>query len=287
MRGVAPAAWILVSSLLFATMSALVKIAAADVSLSEIIFFRNLPSVLVLFAYSRLRGYSVRTICPGLHIRRSLIGITGMTLGFYAISRLPLATATTLDYTAPLFLLLAYVVVSPRQVRFGDGFTMLIGFVGVVLLLGPTVHANQLVPFVAGLGGGACAAVAYRMVWRLGRAREPGWRIVFYYALAATLASMASMPFAPASTYTPQSVSALVGVGVVGLFAQLSMTHAFQLGSTSLLATLQYSTVIFAAAYGLAFWGDRLSLAGFAGLVLIVSSGVLAVRNLSKQQRTI
>lgn len=287
MRGVAPAAWILVSSLLFATMSALVKIAAEDVSLSEIIFFRNLPSVLVLFVYSRLRGYSVRTTCPGLHIRRSLIGITGMTLGFYAISRLPLATATTLDYTAPLFLLLAYVVVSPRLVRIGDGLTVMIGFIGVVLLLGPTVHANQLVPFLAGLGGGACAAMAYRMVWRLGRAREPGWRIVFYYALAATLASLASMPFAPVSTYNLQSVSALVGVGVVGLFAQLSMTHAFQLGSTSLLATLQYSTVIFAAVYGLAFWGDRLSLAGLAGLVLIVFSGVLAVRNLSNQQRTI
>lgn len=287
MRGVAPAAWILVSSLLFATMSALVKIAAEDVSLSEIIFFRNLPSVLVLFAYSRLRGYSVRTTCPGLHIRRSLIGITGMTLGFYAISRLPLATATTLDYTAPLFLLLAYVVVSPRLVRIGDGLTVMIGFIGVVLLLGPTVHANQLVPFLAGLGGGACAAMAYRMVWRLGRVREPGWRIVFYYALAATLASLASMPFAPVSTYNLQSVSALVGVGVVGLFAQLSMTHAFQLGSTSLLATLQYSTVIFAAVYGLAFWGDRLSLAGLAGLVLIVFSGVLAVRNLSNQQRTI
>jgi len=284
---VAPAAWILVSSLLFATMSALVKIAAEDVSLFEIVFFRNLPSVLVLFAYSRIRGLSLRTPCPGLHVRRSLVGITGMTLGFYAISRLPLATATTLDYTAPLFLLLAYMVVSPRLVRIGDGLTILVGFIGVVLLLGPTVHANQVLPFLAGLGGGACAAMAYRMVWRLGRAREPGWRIVFFYALAATLVSLASMPFAPVSTYNLQSVSALVGVGVVGLFAQLSMTHAFQLGSTSLLATLQYSTVIFAAVYGLAFWGDRLSLAGLAGLVLIVLSGVLAVRNLSNQQRTI
>jgi len=101
----APALWILAASLLFATMSALVKVAAAGVSLPEIVFFRSLPAGVVLFAMARFRRERIATRQWRLHALRCVVGVCTMFVGFYAVSKLPLATATTLEYTTPLFIL--------------------------------------------------------------------------------------------------------------------------------------------------------------------------------------
>jgi len=280
---VAPATWVLISSLLFATMSALIKTAAADISLVEIVFFRNLPSAIALCAFAHIRGLHIRNSHWRLHAWRSLVGIGGMVLSFFAIAHLPLATATTLEYTAPLFLMLSVFMLGHRKASSTEAAVVAIGFVGVLLLLQPTLKEDQFVPFLAGLTTGACAAVAYRTVWHLGRAGEPGWRIVLFYSSAATLVALCAIPFAGPSNYTLRSVLALAGIGVVGMGAQLAMTQAFRTGSTSLLATLQYSTVLFSAGYGILFWGDQLSLIGIAGLTLIMLSGMFAARTMSRR----
>jgi len=277
-RYVSPALWILVASFLFATMSALVKVAAADVSLPAIVLFRALPAALSLFVFARARGLVVFSGNLGLHAFRCVVGVGSMTCGFYAITQLPLATSTTLEYTAPLFMVVHLALLARRHLSAMAVGTMLIGFVGVLLLLKPTLQAGQALPFLAGLASGALAAIAYRQIRRLGEAGEPAWRIVLLYSLAALVLSIAGLPFASASTYTLRGVAALAGVGIVGMLAQLAMTRAFSQGSTTLLATLQYSTVVFSAIYGIAFWGDQPTLSGTVGLLLIMLAGIIAAR---------
>ena len=106
--------WVLVSSLLFATMSVLVKLASSEFSLAEIVFFRTLPGSLLLFGYARSRRLPLWPHHWRIHAIRNLVGIGSMTLGFYAISKLALATAASLEYTAPIFLML-YAVVLVRH----------------------------------------------------------------------------------------------------------------------------------------------------------------------------
>ena len=284
MRTAGPATWILISSLLFATMSALVKSAAADISVPAMVLFRNLPSALGLLGFAVIRGLPISLAHWRLHAIRSALGVTGMGLSFYAIGQLPLATATTLEYTAPLFIMLGLFLFGGKRVSLPELVIMATGFAGVLLLLRPTLQADQSLPFLAGLATGGTAAAAYRMVWRLGRAGEPGWRIVLFYSVVAVVLALLALPLAPASNYTAKSVWTLIGIGLVGMGAQLTMTHAFRIGSTTLLATLQYTTVIFSASLGVFFWGDRPTLAGTVGLVLILLSGVYAVRDLSRQQ---
>ena len=89
--------------------------------------------------------------------------------------------------------------------------------------------------------------------------------------------SAAAVPFGPPSRYTVATVVALPGVGVIGLFAQLAMTRALSSGPTTLLASLQYGAVAFAAIYGVVLWDDRFSPASAAGLALIVASGIVAL----------
>src|SRR5690625_59868 len=97
--------WMLVTCAMFALMGASVKFSADfDANLAQIIFFRGLPSVLILFAWTRLKRLSLVPLSWGLHIRRNLFGISAMWLSFFAMSMLQLPTAGSLTYTAPLFI---------------------------------------------------------------------------------------------------------------------------------------------------------------------------------------
>jgi S-adenosylmethionine uptake transporter len=272
----APAFWILVASLLFATMSALVKVAATGVSLPEIVFFRTLPAAVGLFALARVRGQSIATSHWKLHATRCVVGVATMFVGFYAVSRLPLATATTLEYTTPLFML------ARSRLTLQMAAAMVGGFAGVVVLLRPTLDTGQTLAFFAGLCSAVMAGVVYVLIRRLSDAGEPAWRIVLWNSLAGMIVGAAMIPFTPPSDYNPQTIAALAAVGLVGLGAQLAMTRAFGTGPATLLASLQYSTVAFAAIYGVMLWGDVLSATSALGLSLIVLSGIVALRRTDK-----
>lgn len=282
MHNRAPALWILVASLLFATMSALVKVAAASVSLPEIVFFRTLPAAVGLFVLARWRNQTIASPNWKLHLLRCTVGISSMFLGYYAVTRLPLATATTLEYTTPLFMLAYVIVLARRHLTTHMVFAMIGGFAGVLVLLRPSVQAGHMLPFLAGLCSGAIAAVAYTLIRRLGDAGEPASRIVLWYSLCGVLVSAAMIPFGRSSDYNLRTVISLGAVGVVGLFAQLAMTRAFSSGPTTLLASLQYSTVAFAALYGVVLWDDTLSAMSVLGLSLVVVSGIVALRRAEK-----
>jgi len=272
----------LVASFLFATMSALVKVATASVSIPEIMLFRTLPAAIALFVLARIRRRSIATRHPKLHAARGVCGICGMFLAFYAVSNLPLATATTLEYTTPLFMLAYIIVLARSHLTRQMAFAMVGGFAGVFIILRPTLEAGQALAFLAGLLSGAVSALVYLLIRRLGDAGEPAWRIVFWYSVTGTIIAAAMVPFAPPSNYTWPTLLALFAVGIVALLAQLAMTRAFSTGPATFLASLQYSTVGFAAGYGVLIWGDTLSAASVFGLSLIVLSGLMALQRFGK-----
>ena len=263
-------------------MSALVKVAAAGVSLPEIVFFRTLPAAVGLFVVARMRGQSIATPNAKLHALRCVVGVATMFVGFYAVSKLPLATATTLEYTTPLFMLAYMIVLARSRLTLQMASAMIGGFAGVVVLLRPTLDTGQTLAFFAGLCSAALAGVVYVLIRRLSEAGEPAWRIVLWNSLAGMVVAAAMIPFTPPSDYNPQTIAALAAVGIVGLGAQLAMTRAFSTGPATLLASLQYSTVAFAAVYGVILWGDVLSATSVFGLSLIVLSGIVALRRTDK-----
>ena len=241
-------------------------------------FFRTLPAAIGLFALARIRGHSIATSNWKLLALRCCVGIGGVFVSFYAVSNLPLATATTLEYTTPLFMLAYIVVIARSRVTPSMAVAMIGGFVGVVVLLRPTVESGQTLAFAAGLCSGILAGLAYTLIRKLGEAKEPTSRIILWYSISANVVAAALIPFSPPSRYDAQTIVALVALGIVGLGAQVGLTRAFRSGPTTLLASLQYSTVAFAAIYGVVLWGDTLSVASVFGLALIVLSGIVALR---------
>ena len=137
----------------------------------------------------------------------------------------------------------------------------------------------MLVAGLLGLMSGVFAAIAYLNVKQLGAAGEPEWRIVFYFSLIATLGGALWMLAHRFHAIDGPQLGLLIGMGATATLAQLAMTRAYREGHTLVVGSLAYSTVVFASLFGILFWNDRLPVAAWGGMALIVLSGVIATRH--------
>lgn len=270
--------WMIVASFCFACMGVCVKLAADDFSAPEIVFYRSAISLCFMFALMRLRGVPIATPHWRFQLQRAASGFFSLLLYFYAIAMLPLATAVTLSYTSPLFLALYLVWFGRQRLRGGMLGALLLGFVGVVLLLRPTLHADQLLGGLLGLGAGILAGLAYYNVRELGARGETESRTVFYFSLLSTVLSVPWMAVQGFHAVDLRSGLLLLGVGVFATLAQLAMTRAYRRGKTLVAASLAYSTVVFASLFGMLFWAEKLSPEAWLAIALIVASGMAASR---------
>ena len=272
------ALWMLVASAMFAIMGSFVKLGTEHgASLPQNVLFRGLPSVILLLIWARAGRQSIIPTSWKLHVWRNLSGVTSMWLGFFAISHLPLATATSLNYTAPLFIacwMLGWGGAQRDPVRI---LAVALGFLGVIAVLRPSITEDQWLAALLGMGAGAMSAIAMMQIRELGRIGEPEWRTVLFFSVAVCASSGAGLAVEGWGTADWTGYLSLLGVGLAGLFGQLAMTRAFGMGSALLTAALQYSTIIFAALLGMGFWGDHLDALAWAGMGLIIFAGLLSV----------
>jgi len=119
--------------------------------------------------------------------------------------------------------------------------------------------------------------LAYIHVKQLGKLNEPDWRTVFYFTFVSTIASgiwMLTQHFTPLAL---EDMPTLLGLGMSATIAQLAMTRAYRTGHTLLVASLAYTTVIFASLFGVIFWQESLSLSEYTAIGLIILSGVISI----------
>ena len=272
----------LLAGLLFACMGVLVKLGAAHFSSSELVFYRSFFGLLLVSAMLRHKRTSLATPHWRGHMWRGLSGTVAMMLFFYCITVLPLATAITLNYTSTLFLTALTLAVYKDRFHFPLTASLAMGFVGVVLLLHPTLEREQFTSGILGLISGFLAGVALMNVRQLGQLGEPATRVVFYFNLVAALFSGIWALQSEIHTITLNDLPLLLAIGTSATFAQLAMTRAYRIGQTQVMSTLSYSTIAFASLFGFLLWQETLSLDGWLGIALIISSGVLSLKLVPK-----
>lgn len=137
--------WMVVAALGFAIMGALVKVGAQKFSSGELVFYRSVFGLIVIWLYIYAKKLPLATPVMFKQMSRALVGFASLVLFFYAIAHLPLATAITLNYTSPLFLAVFTPFLlheKPKKILF---VTLAIGFIGVMLLLKPSMsHQDWL-----------------------------------------------------------------------------------------------------------------------------------------------
>jgi drug/metabolite transporter (DMT)-like permease len=187
--------WMLVAGFLFGCMGVFVKLGAPYFSHIELVFYRSFFGLLFVYLIMRQQRVTVATRYWRNHLWRGISGSVALVLFFYCITVLPLATAVTLNYTAPLFLTILTMVVYKDKFHLPLTIAITAGFCGVVLLLHPTLQHDQLLPGLLGLISGFLAGIAYLNVKQLGIIGEPAVRVVFYFSLIASVGSGIGMLF--------------------------------------------------------------------------------------------
>lgn len=274
--------WMLLASLAFAGMGVFAKLGAEHFSSTELVFYRSVVGVVVLGTLARWRGWPLATAHWRLHLGRGVSGVISLGLYFHCISRLPLATAVTLNYTSPLFLALISAVLLGERLHRPLVIAVLVSFAGVLLLLEPTLRRDQMGDGALGLASGLLAAVAYANVKQLGADGEPSWRVVFYFTALSTVVAGLTMALTGAHSVGLHNVWMLLGIGATATVGQFAMTRAYHTGRTLAAGALSYSTVVFSALLGLALWRERLGPEGWLGMALIITGGLLSLRSVSR-----
>ena len=156
-------------------------------------------------------------------------------------------------------------------------------FIGVTMLLQPSFQSNLWFPAVVALGSGMLAALAYLQVRNLGHLGEPEYRVVFYFSangmVGGLLGALIIPNFAGGAAplwhaHSVKGVLLLLTVGVCATVAQMAMTRAYRLGKALVTANLQYSGIVFSTVWGILIWSDALSWMAWAGILLILGSGM-------------
>jgi drug/metabolite transporter (DMT)-like permease len=272
---------------LFSCMDALIKWAAADYPIGQIVFFRNAVALTPLFFYLRGGGGVgiLRTSRPGGHVLRGVVGVSAMICIFTAFALMPLADAVALSLSGPIFLTALSVPLLGEKVGIRRWSAVVVGFVGILIMTRPGIGVFQPAALLA-IGGALFYALAMISVRRLSMT-EPAASIVFYFTLFATVVGALSLPF---QWVTPDLLGfmALAGIGLIGGFAQLAMTQAFRLSPVAVIAPFDYGALVFAVGFGYLIWRDVPDVFIVVGSLIVIASGLYILHRetqLSRQRR--
>lgn len=271
------------SALAFAVMGALVKSAGQRLPVGEIVLARGLVSLALSLVTLRRAGVHPLGVRRGRLFVRGLIGASGLACVFYAVTRLPLAEATVIQYLHPVFTAALAAWLLRERTGAGLALSLALGIAGVLVvarpapLLGLAAAEYEPLALAAALAGAFLSACAYVAVRHLSATEHPVV-IVFYFAwvtVAGALPLVAPYLVSP----TPLELLILLGVGVSAQLGQLAMTRGLRIQPAGRATALSYLQVVFAALLGALFFGERPGLATALGAALILAGSLLAIRD--------
>jgi len=273
----------LVSSLAFAGSAASVKL-CGDLPVFEKVFFRNILAVFIAFIVilrKKDRFFGEKKNRKILLIR-SILGIMGMAMYFYAINNLYLADSAILHKLFPFFVTIfagIFLKEKPTKIQVPG---MIIAFLASIMIIKPRFDYS-IFPALAGFGTALLSGVTYTIVRYL-RNRETPATIVFFFSFA-SLVILSPLVLLDFKMPTAEQWLYLLMIGAFAAVGQFSLTYAYRYGKASEIAVYNYANIVFAAILGFLIWQeipDLLSIIG--GSIIIAVSVIVFYYNLKHKE---
>lgn len=268
----------LLAILMLSTMSALIKLAAAGgAHLAEILLFRQLFAIPFILMWIALGPglASLRTQRFGLHLSRTAVGLTGMVFNLGAVVLLPLAEATTLGYTVPIFATILGALVLREPTGWHRWGAVLIGFAGVLIVTQPGGNHIPIGGAAVGLVAALFVAIVAIQLRHMSRTETPSTTVFWFSALSVPPLAIAYPFFATMHDW--QTFGFLVLIGLVGGAGQLALTAALRFAPVSAVVPMDYSSLIWATLYGWLLFGVLPGPWTWVGAPIIIASGLYIV----------
>ncbi len=264
--------YVLTSTFFFNVLNASAKWLAADYSVIEICFFRNVFAFLPCLAIVLLGpGFgSLRTGRLGLHLFRGTAGLGSMLLVFTSFSLLPIADAVAISFATPLFLTALSVPLLGESVGVHRWSAVIVGFLGILAMAHPS-GAGAHLGFITAISSTGLNALILVTVRRLGRT-EAAVTIIFYQALFGTIGSILLLPF---GWKTPNlfDFAVFAGMGLFGVTGHFCLTQAFRYAAASLVAPFNYTGLLWATLFGYVVWHQLPGPSTALGGLIVIGSG--------------
>ena len=270
--------WMLAAVATFSLMDAGMKQLAAHYPPLQVTMLRgaaSLPFVLVWV----LATAGARSIVPvrwGLHLLRGVLGMVMIGCFVFALKRMPLSTAYSIYFVAPLLVAALSVPLLGEKVGPRRWTAIAIGLVGVVVVLRPGVDGIVSFPGLMVLLAATAYAIAAVTVSLLTRTDTPQSMVVWFLAIMAVGAGLAAIP-----GWVPlrwDHTALLLGMGLAGALGQIALTRAFMCGDASLIAPLEYTGLVWVIAWDWLFWRTLPDATTWIGAAIIVASGLYLLR---------
>lgn len=277
-------AWKVASAVVFTVMLALVKYVGDRVPVGQILFSRNFVGLLPVFLMVTLQGSVRSCLVTGNrfgHVKRAATGVLAMGLWFAALQRLSLPEATAIIYAAPLFMVVFAALLLGETVRIYRWSAVAVGFAGVLVIVSPQLAGGADLEEAAFAGVVLALTAALFMALtsvfvRQLTATERTSTIVIYFFVTASLISLVSLPF---GWVLPSAEDFLVLflIGLLGGVGQIMVTNAYQHAEASVIAPLEYTSMIWAVSFGYLFFGEVPRTMVLVGALIVIASGVFVI----------
>ncbi|HEX6038642.1 DMT family transporter [Longimicrobium sp.] len=271
------------AALSFSVMSLLVKVAGQRLPSQEMVMVRAVITLLLSvwgIRAARVRPWGTPEKRP-LLVVRGVFGFLALSCFYHSIVHLPLADATVIQYTNPVWAGLLAVPFLGERLRRREVASVLVSMAGVALVMQPSFlfgHGAGLEPVTVmiGLLGAMSSGVAYVTVRKLGATEHPAV-IVFYFSLVSVFAAIPTA--LPGAVWpTPREWLVLVGVGVTTQLGQIALTHGLRLERAGRATATAYLQIVFAAFWGIVIFAEVPDWGTFLGAALIVGSTLALAR---------
>jgi drug/metabolite transporter (DMT)-like permease len=272
----------IVSAFAFSVMTLLVKLVGQRIPSQEIVCARAAVTLMLSYAALRRAGLPVLGSRRPLLVLRGVFGFISLSSIYYAVTHLPLAEATVIQYLHPPLTALLAALVLHERIHGAMLASIAVSIAGLIVIVQPQsllgIEARLLPPLAvaAAVAGAVFSACAYVTVRKLGE-REHPLVIVFYFPLVALPASIPAM-WHDAVWPSGGDWILLLLIGIATQIGQVAITRALQLDSAGRAASYSYMQVLFAAVWGALFFGELPGLATMVGAMLILVGAVISIR---------
>lgn len=265
--------YMLICALAFTLLNTCIKY-LSDFNVYQIVFFRSLGSL--FFTIPLIIKHKIPPLGNNqkLLFLRSIVGLISMTLFIASVKLLPMGTAVSIRYIAPIFATVFAIFILKEKIKNSQWLCFLIAFIGVLVLKGFNTEVN-----ITGLSLALCSAVfsglVYNVLRKIGDSEHPVVVVNYFMVISAIIGGVLAINH----WRNPVGLEwiLLLTFGSFGYFAQLYMTKAFQLAETNQVAPFKYAEVIFTMIIGVIWFHEIYTLWSVIGVLLIVSGLLLNV----------
>ena len=277
---------------ILAIQDVLIKLVSDELSLFQIQFFRSTIGIAVIIGYQAIIHEPIRltTAYPLLTVCRGLMFFFGYSAFYFAQSKMPIATMTVLFLVSPFFITLTSIYFFKSQVGYRRWISILIGFVGVVLICQPEAgqfNFYYLIPIIVALSYAFSVIIVKKTADRDTLYQQ----MILAYLIMGLLSGITGLLFGDGRFDTAEnsevafivrswqfvdieSTFKLFTISVLGSVGLLVLMGAYRVADPAVISPYEYSLLIWMILLGYLVWGDVPSFNIAIGMVLIVGAGI-------------